>query len=548
MTRSYWITVALLFMLGGLRSSGFLLLAALLLAVMGAIVHLWTRYALAGVHFQRTVHPTRVELGATARVAIEIVNAKPLPLPWLRIDAPLPEVFRVAPGPGLSAVWPAVRELPLAGRDRRPGGASRGSGRSLIPIPTSTLVRLAPNDRFQMDFDIQAVERGVHALGPIWLRTADPLGFRITRSRKNTSDRIIVPPPRIPLEACGLAVPIRDIERGASNNLNRSIVLVLDLPRQARPPVPLPIPFPGGEGSNATSVTDPDVVWSRQEWLLGAAASAATHFIEKGWEVALETGVYRPGSRRRLVVRAGRGPEQLDRILEMLAWVSLPATYSSHRLVRAAARRAKNESIVWVLRDPGSEPTRGGMVQWSDSRSTSEARSASDPESPAASTLATITIAGRARSVWLQSVADPEEALRGGSSESKASTQIDAWESDGESAGPPPVSGWGPRKIDPDWVEEIGLPVARLVFRIAWLWPWTVLLSQIVVPGRRPGISLAGLAVLTGVGFGVGRLGTRTIRFPAMRGIIIILLGVLAVLVASWFWIYRSVIGIWDVA
>src|SRR5690606_40879978 len=66
--------------------------------------------------------------------------------------------------------------------------------------PVSYLMRLAPNDRVTERVDVRVQGRGVHDLGPIWLRTADPLGFKIVRSRMPTEDRIVGLPALVPLE------------------------------------------------------------------------------------------------------------------------------------------------------------------------------------------------------------------------------------------------------------------------------------------------------------------------------------------------------------
>src|SRR5258706_136954 len=75
-----------------MRSRLLLLLDMLLLLVAGASA-LWGRYCLAAVSYGRQFQTQRLFCGEQLELWIEIVNAKPLPLAWLKAEDEFPEDF-----------------------------------------------------------------------------------------------------------------------------------------------------------------------------------------------------------------------------------------------------------------------------------------------------------------------------------------------------------------------------------------------------------------------------------------------------------------------
>src|SRR5690606_10253194 len=86
--------VLLLFAALLMRSPLLLLLDVLLLLVAGASA-LWGRYCLAGVTYTRRFEAERLFCGEQMDMWVEIVNAKPLPLAWLRAEDEFPEEFSI---------------------------------------------------------------------------------------------------------------------------------------------------------------------------------------------------------------------------------------------------------------------------------------------------------------------------------------------------------------------------------------------------------------------------------------------------------------------
>ena len=480
--------MALLAVLGGFRGSPFLLLAAILLTALGAVVHIWGRFALRGIECRRTVTPTHVEVGDTVQVAIEIVNDKAMPLPWLRVDAPLPTALRLESG----------------------GESDR---------PISYLVGLSPNDRVVERFEVRVQARGIHELGPVWLRTADPLGFKIVRSRTRLGGCVVALPAVVPLERLGLDPSFQLQERhheddfksvgnrDESTSLNGSIVLITDLHQ----------------------VSNLDA-----EWILSAARSIASAALGAGHEVGLETGAFLPGTRRRIVARSGRGADQAARIAEALATVSFQPGLSTDRVIRRAARRHDIETIILVI------STRPSVARDLKERS-------SYVPSAASEVLGQSLLSRRRLEFSFLPPPPPDFLPRIDVSETKVSeTMVPS--SGADTAAPSRAD--QPVKDDFDsWNRTVFLPLARLLLRLSWVWPWTLLLSQIALPGIEPGVSLGSLILLSWTGHALGRLrlhGRR--RISRWAPFFVVAVGTLAVLGTSWLLSYRSMLPIWELA
>ncbi|MEK7787514.1 MAG: hypothetical protein AAB658_19090, partial [Chloroflexota bacterium] len=84
----FFITLLLLLSIA-LRNPILFLLGALMALVAGASA-LWGRYCLAGVAYDRRFGSTRLVCGEETDVWVEIVNAKPLPLAWLKAEDEVP--------------------------------------------------------------------------------------------------------------------------------------------------------------------------------------------------------------------------------------------------------------------------------------------------------------------------------------------------------------------------------------------------------------------------------------------------------------------------
>lgn len=81
-----WVTLAVILTLVGIvLSNAFLTAAALSLLVIAAVTWLWNEFSLYGLHYERRLSETRAFLGETIELTLEVHNQKFLPLSWLSI-------------------------------------------------------------------------------------------------------------------------------------------------------------------------------------------------------------------------------------------------------------------------------------------------------------------------------------------------------------------------------------------------------------------------------------------------------------------------------
>lgn len=90
MNKFWWTMVVLLALTSVLLRYNLLFLLSLFLALIGGVSLWWARNCLAGVSYGRRFGSTRLFFGEETHFGVEIVNAKPLPLAWLRVEDELP--------------------------------------------------------------------------------------------------------------------------------------------------------------------------------------------------------------------------------------------------------------------------------------------------------------------------------------------------------------------------------------------------------------------------------------------------------------------------
>jgi uncharacterized protein (DUF58 family) len=161
-----------------LASPQLLLLTALLALVAGASA-LWGRYCLAGVSYARRFDAVRLFCGERLELWIEVVNAKPLPLAWLKAEDEFPEDFTVD-----------RVELSSAGKPRR---------RIL-----TNLLSLRWYERVRRRYRLRAERRGCFEFGPVTLSSGDIFGFRTRQRPVPALQEVIVYPRVASLERLGL--------------------------------------------------------------------------------------------------------------------------------------------------------------------------------------------------------------------------------------------------------------------------------------------------------------------------------------------------------
>ncbi|MEM7130810.1 MAG: DUF58 domain-containing protein [Chloroflexota bacterium] len=182
MNRLTWIGILLLALLSAATGQRLLFLMSLILALLAGSAQLWSRYCLVGVSYRRRFDQNRLFYGDDTRMDVEIVNAKPLPLGWLRIDDEFP-----------FSMHPQNDELD------DPSQATPNSRRRLVNV-----LSLRWYERVIRRYTLKGARRGLWHFGPAQIRSGDMFGFDIQRMAYDSIDTLLVYPKIVSLEALGL--------------------------------------------------------------------------------------------------------------------------------------------------------------------------------------------------------------------------------------------------------------------------------------------------------------------------------------------------------
>lgn len=183
-----WLIVgSLLLILGLAARSGGPFLVGLVVLLGAGTSYLSHRYCLHRVEFRRSFVPRRAFHGEEITLTLEVTNRKPLPLAWIEVTDELPE--EVVPSRG--RIIPSLRQ-------RR---------QHLVH-----LFSLRWYERVRRRVTITCRARGYFPLGPARLRSGDLFGITSQGRTLDGTDRLIVYPKIVPLEALGIPAlhPIGD--------------------------------------------------------------------------------------------------------------------------------------------------------------------------------------------------------------------------------------------------------------------------------------------------------------------------------------------------
>jgi uncharacterized protein (DUF58 family) len=342
----------------GLAVAGVLLeapaLAAVgvLLGLVAVLRSLWSRYGLRALAYERHLSSSRVPWGERIELQLVVRNAKPLPLPRLRVDDLVSREADIAgvpldPSPDsgfavLAQTWSVgwferiTRRLEIVGSRRGRyrfvrarlqvadlfGESSMVEERPLLTtyrvVPRTVAVRSA-----RADSPIAGTARAPHGL------VEEPSLFAGVRPYQ-PGDQLR----RIHWKATARVG--RPVSRRFDPAREREVLLALDM--QTVP------------GASWQLTWDEDLV----EGLCVAAMSLARAFIADGVAVGLAVNAYSDRPQRTVFLPPSATPTQLARIADYLADVSPYASMPFERLLAGVARRAPMGCAVVALsgRDP----------------------------------------------------------------------------------------------------------------------------------------------------------------------------------------------------
>lgn len=317
------------------RSSLLFLLDVLLALIAGASA-VWGRYCLSEVSYARRFAAERLFCGEETDLWVEIVNAKPLPLAWLKAEDDFP-----------SEVTVQRHELGYSSRPRR---------RTL-----TNLLSLRWYERVRRRYRMTADRRGVFEFGPTVISSGDIFGFRTRFLDLDRRDTVLVYPKLVPLEKLGLraARPLGDF--GTERRLTADPLRLAGAREYQAGDSLRHIHWKATarRGTLQTKVFDPSasrplivflnsqtlhhayegVVSDYFETAIVATASLARAGLEAGHAVGLFTNGGVRGAERRPRLPASRHTDQLMRLLEMLALMTSFTFLSFEDLLRAEMPR-----------------------------------------------------------------------------------------------------------------------------------------------------------------------------------------------------------------
>ena len=97
MGRVGWTAAVIILLVALFKRDNLIFTMALILGLLGMVVWLWSRYSLSEVTYRRRFSVERLFFGEQTELLLEVTNAKPLPLAWLRSEDDIPDALALAP-------------------------------------------------------------------------------------------------------------------------------------------------------------------------------------------------------------------------------------------------------------------------------------------------------------------------------------------------------------------------------------------------------------------------------------------------------------------
>lgn len=366
MSRLTWIAIALLIFISVVTRQRLLFLLSLILLLLAAASALWAHFCLAAISYTRKFAQRRLFYGDDAQLELEIVNAKPLPLPWLRIDDEFPNAMHPEDDTPIDAKQSTI-----------------GARRRLVNV-----LSMRWYERVVRRYPLKGARRGIWHFGPAQIRSGDIFGFDIRRETQARLDSLLVYPKVVPLHALTLPSghpfgefrsqrrmiedPLRlmGTRAYAPGDSYRHIHWKASARRQTlqtkvfEPSATRPVAI----FLNLSTVTGPQTGFDPaiMEFAICTAASIGRHVWEEGQPVGLYANALVMGQRidaesgqrpmvGRVRIAPRSHPEQLLRILEALARVDNRSRWSISNVLQAergALAFGTTIAIVSAVNDP----------------------------------------------------------------------------------------------------------------------------------------------------------------------------------------------------
>lgn len=294
------------------------ILVGLALSAVG-LAKLWSWCSLIGVSCQRFLSEQRAFPEEDVELRLRLVNRKPLPLPWVRVDDKIPERL-------------LLKETSSAPRNNLNGG--------FLSNTASLLWYRGINWRYRL----HCTKRGYYPLGPLVVSSGDIFGFYPNSITQPSTEHLIVYPKLFPVAKLSLPSLYPLGETKAERRIFEDPTRTIGVREYSPGDNPRYIHWKASARYQnlQVKVFEPtttlkvilflavDTFWAdgwkkEDEFELGisAAASIANYVVQQRSPVGLFANTLLPDSKQPVRIKPGSSPNQLINILEALAKVVL---------------------------------------------------------------------------------------------------------------------------------------------------------------------------------------------------------------------------------
>ncbi len=356
-----WILLGILLTLAGVATgSRFLTAAAACLFVIAAVGWAWNFLAFFGLSYTRRLSETRAFMGEAVELTLVVRNRKFLPVTWLQVIDIFPS------------------SLPLENAQSGPETVRLNRATNLGEF--TTFWSVGAFGRLTRRFTVHCVQRGYHRYGPAVLSTGDGFGMFSRKAKLREQQRLIVYPKLYTVAELGLPAKNPFGERAADARVVEDPLRTAGVrewqPTDGLKRVHWKATARRTSHELLSRVYEPsqepqlliflNVATMQRHWLgqlpelleraVSVAGSLAALCAEMRLPVGLIANGYLPGSDQPVRLLPGRSPDQLTRILELLAVLTGFAAQPIEELLLREAPRLPWGSTLLVVTAIAHEP------------------------------------------------------------------------------------------------------------------------------------------------------------------------------------------------
>lgn len=199
-----WLILGLILsVIGVAGNNGFFTAAGVALWIFAGVGWLWNQLCLAGLYYERHLSEVRAFEGETVTLTLRVRNQKLLPLTWLNIQDIFPPELPVRDAARATKPDKPATEKHQAGKGsatQSNSSAQELSAKEMIVNPATNLAEFhsfwmpGAFQRLARTFQVDCTVRGYHDFGPATINTGDGFGFFASKARLPSVQRLIVYP------------------------------------------------------------------------------------------------------------------------------------------------------------------------------------------------------------------------------------------------------------------------------------------------------------------------------------------------------------------